>query len=136
MTSKETYAYLGKIRSLRRQARKLREQIDDLRYSLLPSGIVYDKDKIQTSPECQILNVYAKIDETERQLKDTLRAIEECRIKILRDTRLLPPKERAVIISYYVDCLTIANISSMLGVTERHTFRLRENAISMMIKES
>lgn len=132
MTTKETYVFLGEIRSLRRQARRLREQIENLKYSLLPSGIVYDKDKIQTTPECQIVNVYAKIDEAERKLKATLKAIEERRMLILRDTRLLPPKERAVLICYYVDCLTICTISNALGVTERHVYRLRENGVSML----
>ena len=46
----------------------LREQIEELKMSLLPGAIRYDKDKVQTSPDDQMSAVMEKVDDYERKL--------------------------------------------------------------------
>jgi hypothetical protein len=50
----------------------LREQIEELKMSLLPGAIRYDKDKVQTSPDDQMSAVMEKVDDYERKLKHRL----------------------------------------------------------------
>ena len=132
MKTKEMYVFLGTVRSLRKKEKRLREQIEDLRYSLLPSGITYDKEKVQTSPENLTLNTFARLDEIEGELRQIVVKLYSARVAITNKALILPPKERQVILRYYVDCWTIARVSDELKITDRHVFRLRENAVSML----
>ena len=134
MRTKEMYVFLGTVRSLRKKEKRLREQIEDLRYSLLPSGITYDKEKVQTSPEDSTLNTFAQLDEIEGELRQIVVKLYSARVAITNKALILPPKERQVILRYYVDCWTISRVSDELKVTDRHVFRLRENAVSMLCK--
>ena len=134
MKIKEMYVLLGSVRNLRKKEARLREQIEDLRFSLLPSGITYDKEKVQTSPEDATLNTFARLDELEGELRQIVVKLYSARVAITNRALILPPKERQVILRYYVDCWTISRVSEELQVTERHVFRLRENAVSMLCK--
>ena len=134
MKTKEMYVFLGTVRNLRKKEKRLREQIEDLRFSLLPSGITYDKEKVQTSPEDTTLNTFARIDELEGELRQIVVKLYSARVAITNKALILPPKERQVILRYYVDCWTIARVSDELKITDRHVFRLRENAVSMLCK--
>ena len=132
MKTKEMYVFLGTVRSLRKKEKRLREQIEGLRFSLLPSGITYDKEKVQTSPEDSTLNTFAQLDEIEGELRQIVVKLYSARVAITNKALILPPKERQVILRYYVDCWTIARVSDELKITDRHVFRLRENAVSML----
>ena len=101
---------------------------------MLPSGITYDKEKVQTSPEDTTLNTFARIDELEGELRQIVVKLYSARVAITNKALILPPKERQVILRYYVDCWTIARVSDELKITDRHVFRLRENAVSMLCK--
>lgn len=134
MEQREIYLYLGKIRNLHRREKQLRDQITDLRMCLLPSGISYDRDKVQTSPEDMTLKVFAQLDEVECKLQWVVFQIYEARTAITNRVFILPPKERQVLLLYYVDCWNMRMISDKLGITERHAFRLKNNGISMLQK--
>ena len=134
MEQREIYLYLGKIRNLHRQEKQLREQITDLRMCLLPSGISYDRDKVQTSPEDMTLKVFAQLDEVECKLQRVVFQIYEARTAITNRVFILPPKERQVLLLYYVDCWNMRMIADRLHITERHAFRLKNNGISMLQK--
>ena len=136
MKTKEMYVFLGTVRSLRKKEKRLREQIEDLRFSLLPSGITYDKEKVQTSPEDTTLNTFARLDELEGELRQIVVKLYSARVAITNKALILPPKERQVILRYYVDCWTVSQVSNELQITERHAFRLKENAVSMLCKVS
>lgn len=134
MEQREIYLYLGKIRNLHRREKQLREQITDLRMCLLPSGISYDRDKVQTSPEDMTFKVFAQLDEVECKLQRVVFQIYEARTAITNRVFILPPKERQVLLLYYVDCWNMRMIADRLHITERHAFRLKNNGISMLQK--
>lgn len=58
---------LKRVRAERAEALSVQMQIDELRSSLLPSGIRYDTDKVQTSPADQMLEIAARVDELQRK---------------------------------------------------------------------
>ena len=63
---------LFKIRNEQREIIELKERIDTEYNSLLPSGIRYDTDKVQTSPEDHMTKTMAEIDDHMRILSDRL----------------------------------------------------------------
>ena len=73
MTAKE---YLQRIRSERLEIVQLQETVDELIYSLLPSGIRYDTLKVQTSPDDPMVRVMSEVDEYERKIRQHLSKLE------------------------------------------------------------
>ena len=134
MTQNEMSMYLGRVRNLIRKEQKLRRHIEELRYSLLPSGIRYDKDKVQTSPLDQMLETLSEIDHYERKRLKVVKALIDTRSIIARKLIILPQKEYYVLSQYYLGLKTMNEISEDLGVTERHAFRIKNNGISMLCK--
>lgn len=132
MTIGETYSYLGQIRGTRRKIEKLDEQITELRYSLLPSAIRYDKDRVKSSPEDGMIDAYSKIQELELERKVLINNLELLTIVISNEIFLLPiSKERTFLLRYYIHCQSMDDIAEALGITTRHCFRIRGNAVSM-----
>ena len=134
MTPKEMCVFLGRVRNLSRKEQKLRLQIQELRFSLLPSGIRYDKDRVQTSPLDQMLEVLSDIDKIERQRLKVLKVLIDYRALIARKIIILPVKEYYVINQYFLQYKSMREISAELGITERHVYRLKNNAVSMLCK--
>lgn len=134
MTQNEMSMYLGRVRNLIRKEQKLRQHIEELRLSLLPSGIRYDKDKVQTSPLDQMLEALSEIDHYERKRLNVVKVLIDTRSIIARKLIILPQKEYYVLSQYYLGLKTMNDISEDLGVTERHAFRIKNNGISMLCK--
>lgn len=70
MTREEARRYLGRPRSIGRQIKTKETALGELRASLLPSGIRYDTDKVQTTPEDKLARVMAEIDRLEREIAE------------------------------------------------------------------
>ena len=111
MNQREMCMYLGRVRNLTRKELKLRRHIEELRYSLLPSGIRYDKDKVQTSPIDQMLEVLSEIDRYERERLKVVKALIDIRSIIARKIIVLPEKEYYVLSQYYLHLRTIKEVS-------------------------
>lgn len=132
MTIQEAYVFLGQVRGYDNKIKRLERTIESLRYNLLPGAIRYDKDRVDTSPQDGMSELFAKIDVYEREL------VEECGnrasavIKVdealnkMRDT-----KERIILKEYYIGKVSLRDIADGLGITVRHCIRLRNNGVSM-----
>lgn len=64
--------WLSRPYQIAKVIRRKRETIEELRNSLLPAGIRYDRDRVQTSPEDPILRVESRIDELEREVESLI----------------------------------------------------------------
>lgn len=117
---------LYKIRNTQKEINELKQRIDEEYYSLLPSGIRYDLDKVQTSPEDRLPEVMGRIDEHIRVMCDRLERLlvrkqwAEHLINKLEDTR-----QRQVLDLYFlsVERMTMKKIADKMGYSEQQTFR-------------
>lgn len=134
MNQKEMCMYLGRVRNLTRKELKLRRHIEELRYSLLPSGIRYDKDKIQTSPMDQMLEALSEIDHYERERLKVVKTLIDIRSIIARKLIILPQKEYFVLNEYYLRLRSIKNIADDMECSVQYVYRLRNNGLSMLCK--
>ena len=133
MTPKQANAYLGRPRGLRRKLFKEHEQLELLRSKLLPGAVRYDKERVQTSPVDSMLETYSEIDELERKFKvdiDTLLQIKE----EVKETISMIPNSRyqEVLMKYFYWGFSIADIADDYGITTRHCFRLKNQAIDLL----
>ena len=132
MTQQEAFVFLGQVRGCENRIKRLERIIESLRFSLLPGAIRYDKDRVNTSPEDSTTELFARIDEYERELKSEQQKMAKVvltvddALKKMADTR-----ERVVLAEYYIGRVPISNIADGLGITTRHCIRLRNNGVSM-----
>ena len=132
MTEKEAFVFLGQVRGYDNKIKRLERTIEALKYNLLPGAIRYDKDRVDSSPQDSMSELFAKIDLYERELK------EECNKRaaaiLMMDealNKMKDTKERAVLKEYYIGKISLRDIADGMGYTVRHCIRLRNNGVSM-----
>lgn len=132
MTAKN---YFQKIRSERLEIEQLQETVEELCYSLLPSGIRYDSVKVQTSPDDAMLNVYAKVDELERKIKHHLQKLVE-RMNVAYDYigRLEKSEHRQVLTLYYLNATrpTWPVVANKMSYSEQRIYQLHNEAMELI----
>ena len=119
----------GRIRARIREEELRKER---LYYSLLPSGIRYDAEKVKSSPRDPMPAYIAEaeeIDELIRSLKDMLREAEN---EILSVIAVLDATEAMIIRLRYVDGLSWEKVAREVNYSRRHMFRIyRESIIKL-----
>lgn len=119
----------GRIRARIREEELRKER---LYYSLLPSGIRYDAEKVKSSPRDPMPAYIAEaeeIDELIRSLKDMLREAEN---EILSAIVVLDVTEALIIRYRYVDGLSWEKVAREVNYSRRHMFRIyRESIIKL-----
>lgn len=132
MTAKN---YFQKIRSERLEIEQLQETVEELCYSLLPSGIRYDSVKVQTSPDDAMSNVYAKVDELERKIKHHLQKLVE-RMNVAYDyiSRLEKSEHRQVLTLYYLNANrpTWPVVADKMSYSEQRIYQLHNEAMELI----
>ena len=66
----EVKAYLRRLKGISDDINVIKAQMENLRLSMLPQGVSYDKDPVQTSPQDPMANFAAKLDELGRELAE------------------------------------------------------------------
>lgn len=91
------------VRAERADIETLQLRIKELELSLLPRGIRYDRDKIQTSPSDQMIEVASKIDELERKMQAKLVKLNGDMVKAVTIVQAMPtPEYRQLITLRYL----------------------------------
>ena len=129
------YDYMMRPRRLELRIRRICLQIEELESCLLPQGIRYDKDKVQTSSEDQLSKVAARILELEK-VRDQM--IHERALLILEvqdniDTLDSEP-ERLVLEAYFLSRMSMVSIAEMMHYSLRQTFNIRTKALQKIAR--
>lgn len=125
----EVYKFLTRPRRIEREVLRLRARIDELNASLLPSGIRYDKDRVQTSPGDPLTQVMVQIDQLEREIYDL--CIERARIaQEISDTieELEDDEEKTVLACRWVHPMPVYQLADMMHVSRATLYRIQEGA--------
>ena len=134
MTAKE---YLQRIRSERLEIVQLQETVDELIYSLLPSGIRYDTLKVQTSPDDPIVRVMAEVDEYERKIRQHLsKLVDRQNVAFANVGALEKSDHRLVLTLYYLtgERLTWHQVADKMNLSEQRIYQLHNEAIEELEK--
>lgn len=103
---KDLYELLTAPREDRRQINRIIQQINDLRISMLPTAIRYDRDRVQSSPDDPMIKFGAKMEKLESEKRvyenkyiedynrvdNTLRLLESADLQALMTYRYLGEK--------------------------------------------
>jgi DNA-directed RNA polymerase specialized sigma subunit len=128
--------FLYSVRDEQKEIEELTDRIYEMRMSLLPAGIRYDTDKVQTSPEDKLSECEAKIADYSMLLGQKKEALIQRRhraqemIDLLEDSR-----ERQVLDIYFLSVkrLSMEDVSALIGYSRKQTFRIYKSALQNLI---
>lgn len=128
--------FLYSVRDEQKEIEELTDRIYEMRMSLLPSGIRYDTDKVQTSPEDKLSECEAKIADYSMLLGQKREALIQRRqqaqgmIDLLEDSR-----ERQVLDIYFLSVkrLSMEDVSALIGYSRKQTYRIYKSALQNLI---
>ena len=127
------YEYLARPRHIKTQIRKKETELYGLRMSVLPGGIDYSQDKVQTSPSSDQMAKYsARIDDImhdiERLQDEYAEAIED----IMLACQSLEDIEGDIISMRWVGGMDFGSISEEVNLSERQMFRKYHDGLEKM----
>lgn len=131
------HEYMMQVRRIELRIRRITLQIEELESSLLPQGIRYDKDKVQTSPEDTLSKIAGRISDLEKQRTQLVR---ERRLLLLeiQDAldQLTSEQEQIVLEAYYLSRMSMMEISEMINYSIAQTYRFRARGLrNLRIKD-
>ena len=127
------HEYMMQVRRIELRIRRITLQIEELESSLLPQGIRYDKDKVQTSPEDTLSKIAGRISDLEKQRTQLVR---ERRLLLLeiQDAldRLDNEQEQIVLEAYYLSRMSMREIAEMISYSIRSVYTFRKRGIEKL----
>ena len=141
MTVNEIKDFFRKIRKEQNEIAHLSAMIKNEELALLPKSIVYDKDKVQVSPEDRFSEVCAKISDMQEELGMSIMRLKEKQIRAeLMIRNLEDPDEREVLRWYYLTLyenrpLTWQQVAIRMNYYRRHVIRIHGNALQHLAED-
>lgn len=135
LTTNEAYTFLGSVRGHENKIRRLERTIESLRSCLSPNAIRYDIDRVDSTPKNAMEELFARIDECEKELEREKMYRARAVLDIDEAISKLPEgREKLVLTEFYIGKISMPDIADGLGITLRHCFRIRKNAIEMFVE--
>ena len=141
MNENELKEWFKQVRREQYEIEHLKELIKSAEFGLLPSGIRYDRDKVQTSPDDTMSKVLAKAVDMQRELENSIAVLQGRRIETEKLIQSLGnSNEREVLRYYYLDTergkpLTWAQVACKMSFDERWVRRIHNRAIGHLIEK-
>lgn len=141
MTVNEIKDFFRKIRKEQNEIAHLSAMIKSEELALLPKAIVYDKDKVQVSPDDKFSEVCAKISDMQEELGMSIMRLKEKQIRAeLMIRNLEDPDEREVLRWYYLTLyenrpLTWQQVAIRMNYYRRHVIRIHGNALQHLAED-
>lgn len=130
MTIAEAYAFLDSIRRTEAEIVKKQLQHDELQSCLLPVGIRYDLDKVQSSPSDRMSEIEAKVVDLEREIAD-LRALKAQLIVEVNAAivSLENDTEQMILLGFYVGRLPGSKVAEIVHYSVRGVYKAKARAV-------
>lgn len=130
MTGAEGRRFFGEVRRAESAIRRKTLEVEELRASLLPSAIRYDKDRVQTSPSDPLPDVMARIDELEREIRELRSTKAEAIVRIGKAIDRIGDQQSAEIVAeFFVRGRRAENIAAERHYTTRRIYQIISAAI-------
>jgi DNA-directed RNA polymerase specialized sigma24 family protein len=129
----ETYDFLLGPRRISDEIWRKDLRRQELRACLLPIGITYDKDPVQTSPEDSVAGVMAEVADLDQQIEELQHRKAQSIMEISRILdNLDDPREATVLDAYYLGYRSMQQIADHMHYSLRHVYRIRNAGVANM----
>lgn len=127
------YEFLARPRHIKSQIRKKETELYGLRMSVLPGGIDYSQDKVQTSPSSDQMAKYAaRIDDIMHDIEQLQDEYAEAIEDIMLACQKLEDIEGDIISMRWVGGMDFGSISEEVNLSERQMFRKYHDGLEKM----
>ena len=127
------YEFLARPRHIKSQIRKKETELYGLRMSVLPGGIDYSQDKVQTSPSSDQMAKYAaRIDDIMHDIERLQDEYAEAIENIMLACQSLEDIEGDIISMRWVGGMDFGSISEEVNLSERQMFRKYHDGLEKM----
>ena len=127
------YEFLARPRHIKSQIRKKETELYGLRMSVLPGGIDYSQDKVQTSPSSDQMAKYAaRIDDIMHDIERLQDEYAEAIENIMLACQSLEDIEGDIISMRWVGGMDFGSISEEVHLSERQMFRKYHDGLEKM----
>lgn len=137
MTYRETIEFLNKIRLLDRRIRRMEIWHDEMESCLLPGGIRYDKDPVQTSPEDKMSEIAGRVVDLERDIRNL--QLEKSRVTYevgMAIEQLDDEDEKTVLSAFYIGRMPMVDVAEIIHYSLSRSYDIRRNAIGHLAELS
>ena len=126
----EAYTYLRSCQRMDQKIRRLSLQHDELQAALLPQGIRYDVDRVQTSPQDKLPEVAAMVVDLEKEIED-LQERKAQRLKEIMEiiNSLEDEDQKTVLTCFFIGRLPMSDIAVQLHYHRSQVYRIRDDAL-------
>lgn len=122
--TEDVMAFLKRIRDERKELITIRMHKEDVRLSLLPGAIRYDKDRVDTSPDDPMIKMIEKLEKIEaRETTCMGRLITDIELANKIITAIQTPEHRTLLRLRYIEGdrpMHWKDIADIMGYTEDH----------------
>ena len=131
----EVYKLLTAPRKTKYRIEQIKSKIIALRYTLMPSAIRYDREKVQTSPIDALPDRMAQISELEDKLME-MNQIYQIEINdiIKACNEMGKEPEKTILMMQYVGGLSVITIAGRLNYSVSYTYKLRSSGYDLLNK--
>lgn len=134
--NKQAYDFLNSARVLHWRWLRLKAKHDELESCLLPAGIRYDKDRVQTSPEDTISKIVAEISELEKKMNAVQIAKRERIEEIDKALHELPSEEaRTALTMRFINRIPVTEIAFQMGYAEPTIYKFMNQGAEHIIQK-
>ena len=127
------YEFLARPRHIKSQIRKKETELYGLRMSVLPGGIDYSQDKVQTSPSSDQMAKYAaRIDDIMHDIERLQDEYAEAIENIMLACQKLEDIEGDIISMRWVGGMDFGSISEEVNLSERQMVRKYHDGLEKM----
>lgn len=124
------YKFLFKPRVLTLKIKRKQTQVEELESCLLPSGIRYDRDKIQTSPEDKLPDIVGRITAIQKEI-DALKIEKyEAINSIMGEINLLPSElQQTILTERFIGMMPMADIGESVNYSTSRAYQIMQSGI-------
>lgn len=135
MTYKDTIEYLTRIKRIDAKIKALQLKHEAVLSCLMPSGIRYDVDKIQTSPSDPMSAMIAKAADIEKEIQRFKSLKYLAIISVSEDIHKLSDEtEIVVMMGYYIARKPMGELANELNYSMSGIYRVKERAVEHLAK--
>lgn len=121
---------LFQIRQSPLRIKQLENQIDEIYFELLPSGMRYDLDKVQSSPQNKMESLIIKAQEYREKLIDEKLELTSMKDQATECMRDIDINRRTAIEFYFFEGLTEEKAAAKMFMSERNFRHIKKKAIA------
>lgn len=139
MTEGQVKAKLNRYQDARERYNSARAKLEETENLITGISIDYSKDRVQASPKSwdRIGDLIDRLTELRKVFRDEAwQAIKEMDETVNFIQKVGDGRLESILVKKYILGETWEKIGSDLGFTERHLFRLQDEAINILIKKS